>query len=68
MSRLTFNNPNDNVGMGDRILALWQGSGYYLFITTTNGNANFYVNGGIPHPEDIEGLWCYAYFSYSKVA
>lgn len=33
VSRLTSNEKNGDAGMGDRILAIWQGQGYYHFTT-----------------------------------
>ena len=42
ISRLTTNNPYDNIRMNDRILAIWQGDGYYHFTTCNidTGNVN----------------------------
>ena len=42
VSRLTKNTPNGNAGMGDRVLAIWQGAGFYHF--TTNNAATGNVN------------------------
>ena len=42
IARLTKNSPNGNMGMGDRVLAIWQGAGYYHF--TTNNAATGNVN------------------------
>jgi len=33
LSRLTKNNPYNNVDMGDRLLAIWQGTSYYHLTT-----------------------------------
>lgn len=33
ISRLTNNDPYDNIRMGDRLLAIWLGTGGYTFIT-----------------------------------
>jgi len=54
--------------MGDRILAIWQGAGYYHFTScnSDNGNPNYTAN--VNYPEDIEGFWTYVYYSHSKVA
>lgn len=51
--------------MGDRLLAVWQGSDKYLFTSSdepsNNGNVFSSVNF-----VDIEGVWTYVYFSYSS--
>jgi hypothetical protein len=55
---LTINQNYADVGPGDRMLANWQGQGYYHFATIgTAQNVNY--------PDDIEGLWTYLYYSYS---
>jgi hypothetical protein len=33
LARLTSNNPYDNIRMGDRLLAIWQGANYYHLTT-----------------------------------
>lgn len=63
LARLTRNNPHQDIGLGDRLLAIWQGSGYYHF--TTNNDANPNVVQNLNFPEDIEGLWTFLYYSYS---
>ena len=40
MARLTWNKAYDNVRMGDRTLAIWQGAGFYHFTTCNVGNGN----------------------------
>jgi hypothetical protein len=66
LARLTKNNPNDDIGFGDRVLAMWQGAGYYHFTTcnTANNNPNQILN--VDYPADIEGLWTYVYYSHGK--
>jgi hypothetical protein len=66
--RLTVNNPHADAGFGDRILAIWQGQGYYHFTScnSDDGNPNYTVNAD--YPEDIEGLWTYVYYSHGKQA
>jgi len=68
LARLTFNNPFGDAGMGDRVLAIWQGAGYYHFTScnSDNGNPNYTAN--INYPDDIEGLWTYVYYSHNRVA
>jgi hypothetical protein len=68
VSRLTSNEKNDNAGFGDRVLAIWQGQGYYHYTTcnAADGNPNFTAN--INYPEDIEGLWAYVYYSHGRQA
>jgi hypothetical protein len=39
LARFTTNIPHSDIGMGDRVLAIWQGQGYYHF-TTCNAPAN----------------------------
>jgi len=63
LARLTRNIPHQDAALGDRMLANWQGDGYYHFTTNSDGNANWVQN--INYPGDIEGLWTYLYFSYS---
>ena len=67
MSRLTSNDPYDNVNMGDRLLAIWLGNkdNGYTFITNDKktSNANLYKP---IHYTDIEGVWTYIHFSYSN--
>ena len=52
--------------MGDRLLAIWQGNGFYHFTTCNveGNNPNVIVNNNFP--TDIEGLWTYVYYSYSR--
>jgi hypothetical protein len=38
VARLTKNKPYDNIRMGDRQLAIWQGQGYYHFTTCNAAN------------------------------
>ena len=51
--------------MGDRALSFWQSAGKYEFATCNivNGNPDFVAK--ITHPDDIEGVWTYMYYSYS---
>jgi hypothetical protein len=64
VSRLTSNIEYDDVKMGDRLLAIWQGQGYYHFTTcntaTSSPNIVSNINFG-----NIEGVWTYIYYSYS---
>jgi hypothetical protein len=66
MSRLTLNKPFDDVKFGDRLLGNWQGDGFYHFTTLNNADKNPNVYQNIPYPADIEGLWTFLYFSFSK--
>jgi hypothetical protein len=67
-ARLTINQNFADAGFGDRLLAIWQGQGYYHFTTcnSDNGNPNYTAN--INYPDDIEGLWTYVYYSHGKAA
>lgn len=40
MSRLTSNDPYDNIRMGDRLLAVFLGRDGYTFITNDKGTGN----------------------------
>ena len=51
--------------MGDRLLAVFQGLGYYHFATCNQNNNNGNVNQNEEFNGDIEGLWTYLYYSYS---
>ena len=66
LARLTFNNPHADIGFGDRILANWQGQGYYHFTTcnAADGNPNYTQNNNFP--DDIEGVWTYLYYSHGR--
>jgi hypothetical protein len=66
--RLTVNANFADAGFGDRLLAVWQGQGYYHFTTcnSDNGNPNYTANIG--YPDDIEGVWSYLYYSHGKAA
>ena len=57
VSRLTSNQDHSDSKSGDRVLAIFQGQGNYLFATND-------LHKSAPY-EDIEGLWTYTYFSYS---
>ncbi|CAK59383.1 unnamed protein product (macronuclear) [Paramecium tetraurelia] len=65
ISRLTKNDPYDNINMGDRILAIWLGQAGYTFVTNdiTSKNPNLQIT--LPY-EDIEGVWTYIHFSYKQ--
>ena len=50
VSRLTKNEPYGNAGMGDRLLAIWQGDGYYHFTTCDQPKGNPNLNKNINYP------------------
>ena len=60
LARLTCNPNFGDAGAGDKLLITYQGPSYYQTGTDGPGNQN------IGFPEDIEGLWTYHYFSYSR--
>lgn len=66
VSRLTYHKEYDNIRMGDRTLAIWQGQGYYHFTTCNAATNNPNQIENINFPADIEGLWTYVYYSYSS--
>lgn len=68
VSRLANKENYADVGFGDRTLAIWQGQGYYYFSTCNAANSNPDVAVASNYPEDIEGLWTFVYFSYSRNA
>lgn len=51
--------------MGDRLLAIWQGQGFYHFTTCDKPKNQANIVQNINYPVDIEGLWTYVYYSYS---
>ncbi|CAD8123997.1 unnamed protein product [Paramecium sonneborni] len=65
ISRLTNNDPYDNIRMGDRLLAIWLGQAGYTFITNDVASGNPNINKQIPYG-DIEGVWTYIHFSYKQ--
>lgn len=64
LARLTSNEKYDDLGFGDRTLAIWHYDNGYVFTTldmaSKNPNVNKMINTG-----DIEGIWTYIYYSYS---
>lgn len=64
ISRLTVNEPYDNVKYGDRTLAIWLGKEGYYFTTTDKKTSNPNVSANIKYT-DIEGVWTYIHYSYS---
>lgn len=66
MARMTMNTQLGDASFGDRILALFQGQDFYHFATLDANSKNPNVNFNVPSPKDIEGVWTYVYFSYSK--
>ena len=60
IARLTSNQNFGASGSGDRLLVTYQGDRYYQ--TQTEGAEP----KNIGYPDDIEGLWTFHYFSYSK--
>jgi len=64
VARLTKNIPYEDVGMGDRMLAIWQGQGYYHYTTCNQDGNQANVVQNINY-DDIEGVWTYVYYSYS---
>lgn len=65
VSRLTLNANYANTNMGDRLLAIWQGQGYYHYTTCDEPSKRANVIKNINYPVDIEGVWTYVYYSYS---
>lgn len=64
LARLARNDPYNDADMGDRMLAIWQGQGFYHFTTcNTVGNQNNVIQN--VNYADIEGVWTYIYYSYS---
>ncbi|CAD8162366.1 unnamed protein product [Paramecium octaurelia] len=65
ISRLTKNDPYDNISMGDRVLAIWLGQAGYTFVTNDVKSENPNLQITLPY-EDIEGVWTYIHFSYKQ--
>lgn len=53
----------NDIGIGDRTLAIWQGRGYYHFTTYNNGNPNNINN--VPFPAQLDGVWTFIYYSHN---
>jgi len=51
--------------MGDRLLAIWLGKGYYHYTTCDSSKNQPNVVQNINYPADIDGVWTYIYYSYS---
>lgn len=64
VARLSSNFPIQNNRVGDRLLAIWQGTDYYHFTTCDEPKNQWNIiqntNFG-----DIEGVWTFIYYSYS---
>ncbi|CAD8193826.1 unnamed protein product [Paramecium pentaurelia] len=65
ISRLTKNDPYDNISMGDRILAIWLGQSGYTFVTNDVTSQNPNLQKTLSY-QDIEGVWTYIHFSYKQ--
>lgn len=65
VSRLSKNNDLQDITLGDRVLAIWLGKGFYHFTTYNDNNANIFNN--VNHPTDLEGLWTYIHYSHSLI-
>lgn len=63
MARLTKNKKLGDANLGDRALALWQGSRHYHFTTYNAGSANDWQN--LDFIGDQEGLWTFIWYSHS---
>lgn len=61
---MTWNKAYGNVGMGDRLLALWQGINIYAFATIDKPSGNVNHVSTVPSG-DIDGVWTFFYMSYS---
>lgn len=64
VSRMTWHEKFDNIRLGDRLMALWQGQGFYHFATLDKPSGNPNVVANTPYG-DIEGVWTFVYMSYS---
>jgi hypothetical protein len=63
---LTINQNFADAGFGDRLLANWQGDGFYHYTTCNQADGNPNYTANIAYPADIEGAWFYLYYSYGK--
>ncbi|CAD8155329.1 unnamed protein product [Paramecium pentaurelia] len=65
VSRLSANQNDQDITMGDRLLAIWLGKGYYLFTTCDQPSDEPNNHQIVNYPEDFDGIWTYIYYSYS---
>lgn len=65
VSRLSMNKKDENNQMGDRLLAIWLGKGYYHFTTCDEAKKEPNAVQNVNYPADIDGLWTFVYYSYS---
>lgn len=66
LARLTSNEPYRDLQLGDRMLAVFQGADAYHFFTQDDVTKNVNINGKIEFLPDLEGVWTYLYFSFSR--
>lgn len=51
--------------MGDRLLAIWLGKGFYHFTTCDKPSNQPNVIKNVNYPDNLDGVWTYIYYSYS---
>jgi hypothetical protein len=66
VARLTNKKLYTNVDVGDRVLAVFLGQGFYQFTTNDVVSANPNIFRNVPFVGDIEGQWIYIYYSYTQ--
>ena len=55
----------DNVELGNRVLAIWVGKGYYHFTTYNKALNKVSISQNIDYSDYLEGNWNYIYFSFT---
>ena len=55
----------DNVALGNRVLAIWAGKGYYHFTTYDKKTNKASVSANSNYDDYLEGHWNYIYYSFT---
>lgn len=55
----------DNVSLGNRVLAIWTGKGYYHFTTYDKKTNKASISANTNYDDFMEGNWNYIYYSFT---
>ena len=67
LARLTSSKKyQDSSELGDRVLSIMVGKGFYQFGTYDIKGNNANVVNQVPYGDNLEGNWNYLYFSYTQ--
>lgn len=55
----------DNVALGNRVLAIWAGKGYYHFTTYDKKTNKASISANTNYDDYLEGHWNYIYYSFT---